>query len=229
MKSWFEKFNLQASSTTPFYNLYLGGNGDKYVHGRQILPLTIRLASRDTNEADSGSSQISYDQCSNGLLVLSDFMENVGHAMYAASELYALFKEGALTGYPSIIIANPWQSLTRFHRAVFSAVSNYDILDWNPKQEFPLRATDEIAKGTVQSNDGNSKNDVNTNEVRCFERLDICRVYGTSYMRGVENMFELGSLVCSVNFRIAPLVAVNASIGSALYCYILLIYEIIIY
>ena len=181
---WFPTDKMFCGTSTPLYNVDLGshGNGDRYVRGNQVLPLTIRLGQGD----EILHSQ--FEKCSDGLLILSDYMENIGHAMYAASELHSLFKRGYLTGLPSIILSNPWKSLSQFHRAIYSALPNRRILDWNPSNDFPSIADDENVKTGL-----NATAAADGEKIRCFERMNICRIYGAPNLPGINESYNLGN------------------------------------
>ena len=151
---------------------------------RVSIPLSIRPLMRGENTF----ANIPYDECSNGLIILSEYLESFGHTYYVVSQLLSLFQRKVITSAVSLIPVSGLSSrLEAFQKGLFSLLPIYRLVDWSlsVKDATVKRGTREFVR----------KYDTNATITECFKKLEICRICSKDNLPGVlDSATKLGML-----------------------------------
>jgi hypothetical protein len=133
-------------------------------------------------------NDIKYDECSNGLIILSDYLESFGHTYYVASQLLSLFQRKVITSAVSLIpVSGLSLRLEAFQKGLFSLLPIYRLIDWS------ISVTDATVKRGTKEFMRKFSSDSSLS--KCFKKLEVCRICSKDNLPGVlDSATKLGML-----------------------------------
>ena len=171
---WFSVQQCNASTPTKLMNR------EKVVS----VPLSIR----PMLQGEDRFANVPYDECSNGLIILSDYLENFAHTYYVASQLFSLFQRKVITSAVSLIpVSGLSLKLETFQKGIFSLLPIYRLIDWS------LSVSDATVKRGTREFVRKYSSDSTLS--KCFKKLEICRICSKDNLPGVlDSATKLGML-----------------------------------